>query len=96
MILRQIGPTIFKISSSANGMWTVQTLINCLDSHEEVERLRARVARDGPGRWSVKAKQLGTGRTAKALNTRWLREAGRIPRTSARSAAPGKRGAKRR
>ena len=40
MILRQIGPTIFKISSSANGMWTVQTLINCLDSHEEVERLQ--------------------------------------------------------
>ena len=63
---------------------------------EEVEWLRALVARDGPGRWSVKAKQLGTGRTAKALNTRWLRESGRIPRTSARSAAPGKRGAKRR
>ena len=39
-ILRAIGPCIFRISSSANGSWVMQAMINNLDSNEEVERLQ--------------------------------------------------------
>lgn len=39
-ILRAIGPCIFRISSSANGSWVMQAMINNLDSKEEVERLQ--------------------------------------------------------
>jgi hypothetical protein len=39
-ILRAIGPCIFRISSSANGSWVMQAMINSLDSTEEVERLQ--------------------------------------------------------
>ena len=56
---------------------------------------RELVRQDGPGRWIEKAKALGTGRTAKALNTRWLRESGRIQRGSSiddRSRGGGGRG----
>ena len=38
-----------------------------------------------PGHWESKAARLGSGRTAKALHTRWLRDEGRIidrPRTA--------------
>eukprot|EP01047_Picozoa_sp_COSAG01_P059679 COSAG01_NODE_7199_length_3308_cov_2.577127_2_plen_269_part_00 len=44
----------------------------------EVQRLHDLVAKEGVGAWAKKAKMLGTGRTAKALNTRWLREIGSI------------------
>ena len=33
---------------------------------------------EGPTGWSAKAEKLGTGRTAKSLHTRWLRDEGRI------------------
>jgi hypothetical protein len=39
-ILKAIGPCIFRISSSTNGAWAMQALINNLDSNEEVERLQ--------------------------------------------------------
>jgi hypothetical protein len=54
-ILKAIGPCIFRISSSANGSWVIQAMINSLDSTEEVERLqrglKGRVAAmmTGPG-----------------------------------------------
>jgi hypothetical protein len=45
---------------------------------EEVGVLRQLVAEHGEGNWDDKAMRMGSGRTAKALHTRWLRESGRI------------------
>jgi len=45
---------------------------------EEIRHLKALVASEGAGAWQQKAVQLGTGRTAKAVHTRWLRDTGRI------------------
>ena len=56
-------------------------------SAPEVAAFQELVAREGPGAWEVKAKTLGSGRSAKALHTRWLREQGRIIDRS-RSSAP--------
>ena len=36
------------------------------------------VATEGATKWEDKARKLGTGRTAKALHTRWMRDQGRI------------------
>lgn len=47
-------------------------------SVEEVDKFRSLIEREGPGGWENKAMQLGSGRSAKALHTRWLREQGRI------------------
>eukprot|EP01052_Picozoa_sp_SAG31_P017728 SAG31_NODE_1225_length_9271_cov_10.376472_8_plen_284_part_00 len=47
-------------------------------SKEEIRKLKALVAAEGVGAWQQKAAQLGTGRTAKAVHTRWLRDTGRI------------------
>lgn len=47
-------------------------------SAEEVENFKNLIEREGPGGWERKAVQLGSGRSAKALHTRWLREQGRI------------------
>jgi len=47
-------------------------------SKEEIRKLKALVAAEGVGAWQQKAVQLGTGRTAKAVHTRWLRDTGRI------------------
>ena len=44
---------------------------------EESARLREMVEMEGTGGWENKAQRLGTGRSAKALQTRWLRIAGR-------------------
>lgn len=45
---------------------------------DEVAQLRQLVEQHGVGSWDEKAQAMGTGRTAKALHTRWLRESGRI------------------
>jgi hypothetical protein len=45
---------------------------------EELARFQAIIRRDGPGLWESKSVELGSGRSAKALHTRWLREQGRI------------------
>lgn len=47
-------------------------------SAEEVDEFKSLIEREGPGGWENKAVQLGSGRSAKALHTRWLREQGRI------------------
>lgn len=47
-------------------------------SAEEVEKFKNLIEREGPTGWERKAVQLGSGRSAKALHTRWLREQGRI------------------
>ena len=47
-------------------------------SKEEIEKLKQLVEKDGVGDWEKKAEAMGTGRTAKAVHTRWLRESGRI------------------
>jgi hypothetical protein len=39
-ILSEIGPFIFRISTSSTGAWAMQAQINNLDSNEEVERLQ--------------------------------------------------------
>jgi hypothetical protein len=61
----------------------------------EVQRLHDLVAKEGVGAWAKKAKMLGTGRTAKALNTRWLREIGSITDGAASTSAARKGGAAR-
>jgi hypothetical protein len=43
---------------------------------EEVWLLKSIVASEGSGKWQQKADQLGTGRTAKSVHTRWLRATG--------------------
>ena len=45
---------------------------------EESEAFKKLVADEGPSKWEDKATKLGTGRTAKALHTRWMRDQGRI------------------
>lgn len=47
-------------------------------SETELEHFRHLLETDGPTDWQGKAKKLGTGRTAKSLHTRWLRDEGRI------------------
>ncbi len=47
-------------------------------SAAEVDKFKSLIEREGPGGWENKAVQLGSGRSAKALHTRWLREQGRI------------------
>jgi hypothetical protein len=44
----------------------------------EIEQLKQLVEQHGEGNWDKKADAMGSGRTAKALHTRWLRESGRI------------------
>ena len=43
-------------------------------SDEEFAQLKQLVLKDGPGRWEIKAKLLGTGRTGTALERKWARE----------------------
>ena len=45
---------------------------------EEIRLLKTLVASEGVGKWQEKADKLGTGRTSKAVHTRWLRDTGRI------------------
>lgn len=55
-------------------------------SEHELQHFRSLVKREGANNWGAKAEKLGTGRSAKSLHTRWLREEGRIidrPRTVA-------------
>lgn len=47
-------------------------------SVEEVDKFKRLIEQEGPGGWEGKAVKLGSGRSAKALHTRWLREQGRI------------------
>ena len=47
-------------------------------SAEEVQRFKDLIEKEGPGGWEKKSVKLGSGRSAKALHTRWLREQGRI------------------
>merc|ERR1719231_30301 len=47
-------------------------------SETELEHFRHLLAKEGPTDWQGKAQKLGTGRTAKSLHTRWLRDEGRI------------------
>jgi len=60
---------------------------------QETEMLLQLVAAEGPNDWEGKAKRLGTGRTAKAVSTRWLRATGRIkdrrPSSVANRGLPG-------
>ena len=60
---------------------------------QETEMLLQLVAAEGPNDWAGKAKRLGTGRTAKAVSTRWLRATGRIkdrrPSSVANKGLPG-------
>ncbi len=55
-------------------------------SEDELQQFRSLLKREGANNWAAKAVKLGTGRSAKSLHTRWLREEGRIidrPRTVA-------------
>lgn len=55
-------------------------------SEDELQQFRRLLKREGANNWAAKAVKLGTGRSAKSLHTRWLREEGRIidrPRTVA-------------
>lgn len=45
---------------------------------EEDALLKKLVEEHGEGQWEAKAKAMGTGRTSKAVHTRWLRAKGRI------------------
>jgi hypothetical protein len=47
-------------------------------SEAELEHFRHLLVTEGPNNWQGKASTLGTGRTAKSLHTRWLRDEGRI------------------
>ena len=47
-------------------------------SETELEHFRHLLVTEGPTDWQGKAEKLGTGRTAKSLHTRWLRDEGRI------------------
>ena len=47
-------------------------------SKAEMEQFKLLVATEGANKWDDKAAKLGTGRTAKALHTRWMRDQGRI------------------
>ena len=50
-------------------------LQDCADfawSDDEFEQLKAMVAKDGTGAWERKAKALGTGRTAAAVQAKWM------------------------
>ncbi len=47
-------------------------------SETELQQFRHLLATEGPTDWQGKAQKLGTGRTAKSLHTRWLRDEGRI------------------
>ena len=47
-------------------------------AEEEIALFKKMVEEEGPVRWEAKAQRLGTGRTAKALHTRWMRDQGRI------------------
>eukprot|EP01050_Picozoa_sp_SAG11_P020010 SAG11_NODE_3288_length_2551_cov_7.136215_3_plen_132_part_01 len=47
-------------------------------NEDELGRFRQLLAEEGAGKWKEKAEKLGTGRTAKSLHTRWLRDEGRI------------------
>ena len=47
-------------------------------SADEMKLFRELIVKEGVGSWKQKAAKLGTGRSAKALHTRWLREEGRI------------------
>jgi hypothetical protein len=55
-------------------------------SETELQQFRHLLKCEGPNNWAAKAVKLGTGRSAKSLHTRWLRDEGRIidrPRTVA-------------
>ena len=43
-------------------------------SEEELKRLEALVAKDGPGSWAAKAVELGTGRSAASTGSAWRRQ----------------------
>ena len=47
-------------------------------SEEELQRFRHLLQTEGATDWAGKAERLGTGRSAKSLHTRWLRDEGRI------------------
>jgi hypothetical protein len=47
-------------------------------SKAEMDTFKMLVATEGATKWEDKARKLGTGRTAKALHTRWMRDQGRI------------------
>jgi hypothetical protein len=56
----------------------------------ESEAFKKLVADEGPSKWEDKARKLGTGRTSKALHTRWMRDQGRIidrPRVTSKKKA---------
>lgn len=61
-------------------------------SAQEVAAFQQLIARDGPGAWEAKATILGSGRSAKALHTRWLREQGRIVDRSRSTLSTGEAG----
>jgi hypothetical protein len=66
-------------------LWPVRAVYRRWNA-AEIEQLKQLVKLEGPGKWEEKATKLGTGRTAKSLHTRWLRDEGRIidrPRTVA-------------
>lgn len=56
------------------------------DEHE-IAQFKWMVEEEGPSNWESKAQRLGTGRTKKALHTRWMRDQGRIVDSTAASAA---------
>ena len=59
-------------------------------SDAELHQFRTLLQHEGANCWAAKAVKLGTGRSAKSLHTRWLRDEGRIidrPRTVAAAAA---------
>jgi len=66
-------------------------------TEKELQQFRNLLKREGANNWAAKAVKLGTGRSAKSLHTRWLREEGRIvdrPRTVAAMAMTAHKAAK--
>lgn len=58
---------------------------------EEVKLFQKMVQDEGPGKWESKAQRLGSGRTAKALQHRWMRDQGEGKQIVAHPTKPNKK-----
>ena len=58
---------------------------------EEVKLFQKMVQDEGPGKWESKAQRLGSGRTAKAVQHRWMRDQGEGKQIVAHPTKPNKK-----
>ena len=83
--VRQPGPTYSRSRGGNKGQKKRRVVIKDPNkpkpkpwTETELEHFRHLLKTEGPNDWNGKAAKLGTGRTAKSLHTRWLRDEGRI------------------